>query len=162
MKETIIKWNIVELKNYEYINLPKEKVDIYFLDNDDNLGIGYIENVNNKYFVYLPRRISPWDDVAGAHVKVLLQDVYAGFKWSYTFDAITQEDDIFKRHPKIKTLLQARQYANLSQSKTASLLGVSKRSIEDWERGLHKSSVEQLIIKELLRIGEEKEQQKAD
>lgn len=54
------------------------------------------------------------------------------------------------------TIKEARSAAGLSQAAMSNLFGIPKRTIEDWESGNRTPSkwVEQLIIKELLRQGE--------
>lgn len=54
----------------------------------------------------------------------------------------------------MNNLKQARQQAGLTQAQMSEQLGIPKRTIEDWERGISTPPkyVEQLVIEKLLHI----------
>lgn len=54
----------------------------------------------------------------------------------------------------MNNLKQARQQAGLTQAQMSEQLGIPKRTIEDWERGISTPPkyVEQLVIEKLLQL----------
>ena len=57
----------------------------------------------------------------------------------------------------MRTIREARKFAGLTQAKMSELLGIPKRTIENWESGSRKCSewAERLVVEKLETIGEE-------
>lgn len=58
----------------------------------------------------------------------------------------------------MRTVREARVYAGLTQAKMSELLGIPKRTIENWETGSRKCPewVERLVVEKLESIANEK------
>lgn len=145
MKTTKLRWTSANLNDLDSSNLPDENNLIYFLDNDNYIQIGYYTKKEDKHVICAPDNT---DKVLYEADLILL--------WCYVSDAHTCDDDIFKRHPDITTIVEARKYAKLTQAAMAQRTGIPRRNIEDWESRRHSPNewTKRLIIKELLEIGE--------
>lgn len=148
---TIINWNEVNLSSCNKNDLPRENRLIYFID-DNQIRLGYIFSKPIGYMVRIPLDVSIKEQ--GIYIEKSL-NTKKTFKWCYPNNVIWDYEASKKSHPKITTLLQARDYAGITQNEMSNLLGIPKRSIEDWESGRRSPApwAERLIINELITIG---------
>ena len=58
----------------------------------------------------------------------------------------------------MRTIREARKFAGLTQAKMSELLGIPKRTIENWESGFKCPEwAERLVVEKLESIGEERQ-----
>lgn len=156
--KTIINWTEVKFLGKSAKNLPEEEYLFYFIDTDGYIKVGYQKEIAGKHLVYLASELCPFDSEAGCVIKTVIAEITSGFRWCYISDVLDQEEKNHKRIPKIGSISEARKYAGISQVDMSKRLGIPRRSIEDWERGIRTPSewVKRLIIQELVRFGDEK------
>ena len=156
--KTIINWNVVKLNRRSASTLPKEEYLFYFVDTDGYIKVGCRKEIAGRHLVYLASDFCPFDAEAGCVTKTVIAEIASGFRWCYISDVLNQEEQNHKRTPKIKSISEARRYAGISQVDMSKRLGIPRRSIEDWERGIRTPSewVKKLIVKELVQLGNEK------
>ena len=158
MLRTIINWTEVKLLGKNATNLPEEEYLFYFIDTDGYIKVGYRKKTDGKHLVFLASDFCPFDSEAGCVIKTVISEIASGFRWCYISDVSNQEEKTHRRTPKIGSISEARKYAGISQVDMSKRLGIPRRSIEDWERGIRTPSewVKRLIIQELVRFGDEK------